>query len=316
MVKSLLLGVGASLFFATTFVLNREMQLTGGFWVWSASLRFFFMVPLLLIPVVFRGNLGRLLAHLGKNWGPWLLWSTVGFGIFYAPLCFAAAYGPSWLIASTWQITIVAGILLTPLFYQTAPGGKRVRNPLPKRQLGVALVILAGVFLVQTKEHQLALGPGEFLCLGSILVGAVAYPLGNRKMMALVGPELGSMERVFGMTLCSLPFFALLSLAALAHGQGPTPGQGFQALLVALFSGVIATLLFFQATDRVKHHSRHLAVVESTQAGEVVFALLGGWALLQDPWPAPSALGGIGLVVAGIVINALLGTPKKKASPR
>ncbi len=38
------------------------------------------------------------------------------FWSFYAPLSFAGAFGPGWLVASTWQITIVAGILLTPFF--------------------------------------------------------------------------------------------------------------------------------------------------------------------------------------------------------
>ncbi len=36
----------------------------------------------------------------------WLLWSVVGFGLFYAPLSFSGAYGPGWLVASTWQMTL------------------------------------------------------------------------------------------------------------------------------------------------------------------------------------------------------------------
>ena len=52
---------------------------------------------------------------------------------------------------------------------------------------------------------------------------------------------------------------------------GPA-GRGlvFQSLCVALFSGVIATILFFKATDLVKENPRHLAVIEATQCGEVV----------------------------------------------
>ena len=35
-------------FFAFTFVLNRSMDLGGGYWGWSAALRYLFTLPLLL----------------------------------------------------------------------------------------------------------------------------------------------------------------------------------------------------------------------------------------------------------------------------
>ena len=46
MKKSVFLGLLASLFFAATFVLNRSMNLGGGYWLWSASLRYLFMLPM------------------------------------------------------------------------------------------------------------------------------------------------------------------------------------------------------------------------------------------------------------------------------
>ena len=33
------LGILSSFFFAFTFILNRSMNLSGGYWIWSASLR-------------------------------------------------------------------------------------------------------------------------------------------------------------------------------------------------------------------------------------------------------------------------------------
>ncbi len=45
--RPLLLGVLAALFFASTFVLNESMQVGGGHWAYSASLRFLFMIPFL-----------------------------------------------------------------------------------------------------------------------------------------------------------------------------------------------------------------------------------------------------------------------------
>ena len=115
--KPSIIGVCASFFFAFTFVLNASMEVSGGSWIWSASLRYIFMVPFLLCIVLLRKNLRPLVLEMKRNPLQWMLWSFVGFGLFYAPLCFAAAYSPGWLIAGTWQITIISGALLAPLFF-------------------------------------------------------------------------------------------------------------------------------------------------------------------------------------------------------
>ena len=54
--KSLAIALGllSALFFAVTFVFNRLMAIQGGHWIWSASLRFFWMTPILLLLVLFR----------------------------------------------------------------------------------------------------------------------------------------------------------------------------------------------------------------------------------------------------------------------
>ena len=88
-----------------------------------------------------------------------------------------------------------------------------------------------------------------------------------------------------------------------------------QSLCVALFSGVIATVLFFQATDMVKHNPRQLAVVEATQCGEVVFTLLGGIFLLQDGVPDKAGLVGIAVIVAGMIGNSLAAQGKENKQP-
>lgn len=61
--RSILYGVLAAFFFAFTFVLNRTMELAGGSWMWSASLRYVFMVPLLACIVMFRGGITRYYLH-------------------------------------------------------------------------------------------------------------------------------------------------------------------------------------------------------------------------------------------------------------
>jgi drug/metabolite transporter (DMT)-like permease len=234
----------------------------------------------------------------------WLLWSTVGFGLFYAPISYAADHGESWLIAASWQITIVMGLLLSPLFQ------KRIAV----KNLGAAAVILVGVFLLQVK-HIVSLDLASLIgTLPPILVAAVSYPLGNRKMMALCPPELTTIERVYGMTLCSLPFWVLLALYGFLTRGAPSASQAIQSLGVAVLSGVIATLLFFRATDLVRHSQRQLAVVESTQSFEVIFTLIGGVLLLHDAAPDPFGWIGVGLIVVGMVLSSLATIGKRKIS--
>jgi uncharacterized membrane protein len=164
MIKALLLGILSSLFFALTFVLNRQMQLSGGHWIWTSSLRFVFMLPMLWILVLPRKRYQAVLWQIRQQPLYWLTWSTVGFGFFYLFLCIAAAYGPSWMIASTWQLTIIAGILLTPLF-RTGKHPGAARHALPVRQLAISIVIIAGVVLVQYKKGGLSEVRENYLAL-------------------------------------------------------------------------------------------------------------------------------------------------------
>ncbi|MDY3224458.1 MAG: multidrug resistance efflux transporter family protein [Candidatus Faecousia sp.] len=297
MKKSLLYGLLASMFFALTFILNRSMNLGGGYWVWSASLRYLFMLPILWLIVSWQKADRAVFRDIRKHPAQWLLWSTVGFGLFYLPLSMASCYGESWFVSATWQITIVAGVLLTPLF-----GGK-----IPVKNLLYSVVILLGIFLLQVSHLKDTQTAGSLTALALILIAGFSYPLGNRKMMTVCPPEFSTVQRVFGMTLCSMPFWLICACQAiLTHGL-PSAGQVVQSASVAVFSGVIATLLFFEATNRVRHNPRQLAVIEATQAGEVLFTLLGGVLFLHDPLPSATGLLGIGIVIAGMVMNSLSG---------
>lgn len=149
--RPIFLGICAAFFFSITFILNRAMERSGGSWIWSASLRYLFMVPFLVAIVLVRNNLRPLLSVMKTHWGKWILWSSVGFGLFYAPLCFAAAFAPGWLTASTWQMTILSGSLLAPLFFLTitTPNGThQVRGRVPFRGLFMSSIILIGILLM------------------------------------------------------------------------------------------------------------------------------------------------------------------------
>lgn len=293
------LGVLSALFFAVTFVFNRLMSVDGGHWIWSSSLRFFWMVPFLFILVLLRKNLAPLLSEMKKNLWAWVLWSTIGFGVFYAPLTFAAAYGPSWLVASTWQITIVAGMLLSPLLNKTS-----FKNSISFQAMVFSLIILLGILVMQISQAQ-TISTKELL-LGTIpvLIAAFAYPLGNRKMMQITNGKLNAVQRTLGMTLGSLPFWILLSIYGVSQNIMPSAGQGYQTLVVAICSGVIATILFFMATDRVRKDEKALASVEATQSAEVIFALIGEIIILKIHLPDVYSIIGIVLVIIGMLLHS------------
>lgn len=296
MKKALTYGILASVFFSFTFVLNKSMNISGGNWMWSASLRYIFMLPILLL-IVFKNNrLNVIFNSIKRNPKYWILWSTVGFGLFYAPLTFASNYGESWLVAGCWQITIVAGILLTPIF----------KSKLPLKNLFLSLFILFGVFLIQYEHAKNINITQALLSIIPILIAAFSYPLGNRKMMMLCKDDLSTTERVFGMTLCSLPFWLILSLVAYKNVGLPSTNQMFQSFSVAIFSGVIATILFFKATNMVKHNFNQLAVIEATQSAEVLFTIIGEVIILNGAIPSVNGLIGLALIILGMILNSLI----------
>lgn len=309
MTKAFILGVAASFFFAFTFILNQQMNISGNSWLWSSSLRYIFMLPILFIIVTIKNQLFDILKDIIKKPIQWITWSTIGFGLFYAPLCLASAYGASWLVAGTWQLTIVAGGLMSPLFFKTIEtnnGTCKIRNKLPKKSLLMSSIILLGIFLMQFEQAKNTTFLETLLGIVPVILAAFAYPLGNRKMMEVCDNKFTTFQRVFGMTLCSMPFWILISSYASLSVGLPSKGQIVQSLIVAVFSGIIATILFFKATDIVSNDTHKLAVIESTQSGEVIFTLLGGVFIFHDKIPTLLGLIGTLLVVLGMILNSLI----------
>ncbi|WP_337983123.1 DMT family transporter [Lysinibacillus sp. C5.1] len=301
--KEIALGILASLFFAVTFILNHAMEMQGGSWLWSASLRYFFMLPFLLAIVFYRKGLSPLTNEMKNKPRAWLLWSFVGFVLFYAPLTFAAAFGPGWLVSGTWQFTIVAGVLLAPLFVSVI-AGKTVRQKIPLISLLISCVILVGILLIQVPQAQSA--PTKNLLLGilPVVIAAFAYPLGNRKMMEICGGRIDTFQRVLGMTIASMPAWIIMALYAVLTVGLPSLNQVLQSLLVGISSGVIATILFFIATDRVREHQGKLAAVEATQSTEILFVIIGEVLLLNIAFPDPIALAGLGIIIVGMLLHS------------
>ncbi|MDZ5470229.1 multidrug resistance efflux transporter family protein [Bacillus sp. 31A1R] len=305
--REILIGVLASMFFAVTFILNRSMELSGGSWIWSSSLRFLFMVPFLLLIVLFRRNLKVVLKEMAKHPFQWIGWSFIGFVLFYAPITYAAAYGPGWLVAATWQLTIVAGTLLAPLFFEninTQNGVIKIRKKIPFTALGISLIILFGVVLIQYNKALDITATQLLVGVLPVVLAAFAYPLGNRKMMEVCGGRLDTFQRVFGMTLATVPFWIILSIYGFIKVGAPSTDQITQSLIVAICSGIIATTLFFIATDRVREHQGKLASVEATQSTQVLFVIVGEVLLLSSPLPTGIEIVGIIVITLGMLLHS------------
>ena len=108
-------------------------------------------------------------------------------------------------------------------------------------------------------------------------------------------------NKVWLMTLGSLPFWLLLGL--IIRPEQPAPTQLFNTLLVALLAGVAATSIFLYAREKAVTSSE-VAGVDSTQASEVIFALIGGMLLLNNALPSTLGLVGIGLIMLGLILFA------------
>ncbi|MGL1861606.1 MAG: multidrug resistance efflux transporter family protein [Pseudodesulfovibrio sp.] len=304
MLRIILVGVVASLFFSSTFVLNRAMSLDGGHWVWSASLRYFWMLGFLGLWLIITGK-GRLAVEALKLFRKhilfWILAGSVGFGVFYALITFSSVYSPGWVVAATWQTTILATPFVLLAF------GRRV----PLKAMALTLLIFAGVVLVNIEQASATSLSDVLLGALPVLVAAFAYPFGNQLVWEARRGEKSfvptidhpamddSICRVLMLTLGSLPLWALL--IAVTQPPPPSAGQVMQTAIVAVCSGVIATSLFLYARHKAQS-TAELAAADCTQSMEVVFSLAGEAILIGHVVPGMMGWAGIGLTMLGLML--------------
>lgn len=286
------------------------MSLDGGHWVWSASLRYLWMLVFLWIWQGVTGKLKLGLAALGlfrKHPLFWILAGSVGFGVFYALITFSSVFTPGWVVAATWQLTILA----TP--FVLLGFGRRV----PLRAILLTLVIFAGVLLINIEQATAVSLSDTLLGALPVLVAAFAYPFGNqlvwearqgehKRIPAMDHPAMDdAVCRVLLLTIGSLPLWGVL--IAVTTPPPPSTGQVVQTAIVAVCSGVIATSLFLYARHQAKS-SAELAAADCTQSMEVVFSLAGEAVLLGNVIPGPIGWLGILLTMAGLVLYVKMQT--------
>src|SRR5690606_38228751 len=272
-------------------------------WAWTASLRYLITLPLLLPLMPWQGGAAPVLRSIAAHPWAWLRFSAIGFVLFYCLLVYAASSGPSWLVAGSFMFTVVAGMLCAPLIYRDA------RRRIPRAALAIGSMSFAGVLALQLGHAHGALDRAGWIALACVLGAAFAFPLGNRLLLLHLegtGEQLNATQRVFGMTLASQPLWILVAAFAWQQAGTPPAAQAWMAAGVALSAGVIATILFFQATGMVRDNPVALGAAEAMQAAELLFATLLGVAFLHEAWPRGVAAWGALLVILGIVAFARL----------
>jgi len=302
MPRLMILGLTAGMFFSATFILNRAMSLEGGHWFWSAALRYLYMVAVLgtgIIVLKGRTYFGRVCREFRRNWIFWIVSGSVGFGGFYALICFAADHSPGWVVATTWQMTVIASLFVLMLF------GRRF----PRKIWVYSAIVFTGVLLVNISQIETHNTLTLLLAAPPVLGAAFLYPLGNqlvweakrgRKGLPRLDADLldNTFVKVFLLSVGSLPFWLLLYFGT--DAILPSPGQIINVALVALFSGVIATSLFLSARNHADSASK-LAAVDATQASEVIFTLAGEILFLQASLPNLAGFLGMLLACGGLI---------------
>lgn len=304
MFKLIVLGILSGAFFSTTFVLNELMSVQGGHWLYSATLRYFFMILFLAIILLFQGGIKRLtdIVKLYKqNYLFWTISGTIGFGFFYALICFAADFSPGWVIAASWQFTIVATLFVLLFFGKSFP--KKIWFFSSLIFIGVCLVNLSHIDNFELSTFIYGAIP--------VLLASFCYPLGNQLIWesqngsSIKVPHIkssllkNSFNKVMLLCLGSIPFWLILLL--IIQPSAPSSSQVLNSSLVALFSGVFATTIFLYARGIAKD-SNEIAAVDATQASEVIFAMLGGFLLFGTISLSSFSIIGLVLIMLGLFL--------------
>lgn len=303
----LIIGLLAAMFFTATFLINRAISLDGGHWYFSAALRFIYIILFVSFGfVIFRGYdyLKAVIKEYIKYFKFWTISGTIGFGVFYSLICYAADYSPAWVISTTWQITIIASLVVLSIF------GKK----LSKKIWIFSFVIFFGVCLVNISH--IDFNDLKALALGflPVLVAAFAYPYGNQLVweekkkreesksdMTLIS---NAFVKLYLLTLGSFPLWILLYF--FTDASVPSSGQYISVALIALLSGVIATSLFLYARAKANTPEK-LVAVDASQSGEVFFALLGEMIFLNLAFPNFVGVVGIIITIIGLFILVKFG---------
>ncbi len=305
MKRIIVFGVIAAFFFSSTFAINRWLNVQeGGHWFWTASLRYLYVFFLLsILVVVFYGvnKYTQTLKCFFKYWYFWVFSGGIGFGAFYLLLCYAASYSAGWVLATTWQITI----LMTPVIIFI------LGNKVSLKGIIFLIIMFSGILLVNYEEFK-SIALIDLKSILPITVAAFCYPLGNTlckygcegryKRMPIHDFEISQniFSQILLMAMGSLPI--LIVVGVLVSPDNPTYSQVYCTAIVALLTGVIATSCLYKARQLSRDNPFALSAADGTQAFEAPLALFWEWLLFNGVLPSFIGYIGLSLVIIGIVL--------------
>jgi len=297
----LFIGLLSSLFFTVTFLINRSISLDGGHWFYSGGLRLIYAIIFFTFGfIVFKGMsyFKLIIKEYLENFLFWTTAGSIGFGGFYSLLCYSASFSPAWIVATTWQITIISSLFVLTFF------GKR----LSKKIWFFTIFIFAGILLVNLSHFDSS--NLDALLLGSVpvLIASFCYPIGNqmvweeKKKRKEEEKDLmvinNSFVKVFLLVLGSTPFWVVLYF--LSDPVPPNTSQYISVAIITIISGILATSLFLYARSHATSSST-LMIVDSTQSSQVFFALSGEMIFLNASFPNTLGLIGIAITIIGLI---------------
>lgn len=169
----LIIGLLSGVFFTATFLINRAISLDGGHWFFSGALRVIYALIFFSIGfIVFKGfnYFKSVIKEYLSNFRFWTISGTIGFGFFYSLLCYAADFSPAWVVATTWQITIISSLFVLAIF------GKK----LSKKVWFFTIIIFSGITIVNFSHFDINNIEPLFLGFLPVLIASFCYPFGNQ----------------------------------------------------------------------------------------------------------------------------------------
>ncbi len=279
------------------------ISLDGGHWFWSATLRYIYTLMFLFFGLLgFKGYkyCKSIMKEFFEHFIFWTISGTIGFGFFYALICFAADYSPAWILATTWQFTILASLFVLALFGQK----------LSKLIWLCSIFLVIGISMVNISHFDVLNMKDLIYGAVPVLIAGFCYPFGNQ----LVWQEKQKREnknsnefqvlnnafvKVFLLTLGSTPLWIILYIF-LDVGIASI-NQYYNVALIALFSGVIATTLFLYARSKANTAST-IMLVDASQSTEVFFALGAEIIFLNAHFPNQMGINGIIISIIALFI--------------
>lgn len=297
----LLIGLLSALFFSATFLINKVIASDGGHWFYSASLRYIYTLLFLsILLILFKGfdYFKSVLLEYKDNLKFWTVSGTIGFGVFYALICYAAEFSPAWILVTTWQFTIFASIFVLAFF----------GNKLSKTTIFCTVLVLAGITIVNLSHFEISNISSALYAAIPVIIAAFAYPIGNQlvwqeKKKRDVAVLNNAFSKVFLLTLGSSPMWFIL-FAFLDVGV-PSVSQLKNVAIISILSGVIATSLFLYVRNKANTASK-IMIVDATISAEVIFTLLCEVLFLNTAMPSFIGIVGIMITIFALIIMVYL----------